>query len=265
MTADDIEEKRVFDDRAGGTELLVACAMGVVSVDVAADRVGRFGVTHRCHPADVAAGGGRVAVATDEDVLLRTREGDEFESTGFGPATAVGFDDDAPVAASPDGHLAQLDPDDTDRAWTEFGRLDAEVRAVDGRLVAAGDGVYRLPGLDFAGLDDVRDVAAAGPLAATGEGLYALGNGWMDELEGAFRVAASTGDRAHAATADAFYQRGPGGWREVALPTAAPPVDVAYGEVPYGVTDDGVVLAAGEAGWRVHPLGVADAVACAVA
>lgn len=264
MTADDIEEKRVFGDRAGGNELLVACALGLLSVDVSADRVGRFGVTHRCHPADVAAGGGRVAVATDEDVLFRARDGDEFEPTGFGPAAVVGFDDDAPVAASPDGRLARLDPDETDHGWTDLGRLDGEVRAIDGRLVATGDGVYRLPGLDYAGLDDVRDVAAAGPLAATGDGLYALGNGWMGELEGAFRVAAA-GDRAHAATAEAFYERGSSSWREVALPTAAPPVDVAYGEVPYGITANGAVLAAGEAGWRAHPLGVDDAVACAVA
>lgn len=281
MAQDDVEEKRVYGDRTGKAELLVAASIGVVSVDVSGGRVGRFGVAHRCDPADVAAAGGRVAVATGEDVLLREPGDEAFEATGFGPAVAVGFDGDAPVAAGPDGRVARLDAGpggdpapDADAGWTDLGHLDAEVRAVDGRILAAADGVHRLPGLDFAGLDDARDVAATGPLAATGDGLYSLGNGWMDELEGEFLVAAVGGGRtraatartatAHAATADAFYERLAGEWSAVDLPVDDPVADVAYGEAAYAITEHGSLIAGGEDGWHAQHLGVGGVVGCAL-
>lgn len=268
---DDVAEKRVYDDRAGKTDLVVAADVGVVGVEVAGDRLGRFGVVHRCDPTDVAAAAGRVAVATGEDLLLRDSGDDAFRATGFGPAVAVGFDGHAPVAAAPDGRVARFESgsDATDagggpNAWTDLGRLETEVRSIDGRLLAAADGVYRLPGLSYAGLDDAWDVATAGPLAATGGGLYSLGNGWMDELAGAFRVAATDGDRAHAAARDAFFERASNGWREVTLPDAGPVVDVAYGDAVYAVTADGLLLAEAGDGWRSHPLGVDGVVGCAV-
>ena len=267
MAPDDVETKRVYGDRAGKSELLVAASLGVLAVDVSADRIGRFGVAHRCDPTDVAAAAGRVALATDQEVLLREPADDGFEATGFGPAVAVGFDGESPVAADPDGRVARLDLDDVGRAdgeqaWTDLGRLDAAVRAIDGRLLAAADGVHRLPGLDYAGLDDARDVAAAGPLAATGGGLYSLGNGWMDEIAGDFRVATAGGETAHGATADALYERSPGGWDALDLPTEGPVVDVAYGDVTYAVTADGGLLAEGEDGWRSQALGVDGVVGC---
>lgn len=268
---DEIEEKRVFGDRAGKTELLVAAGIGVLSVDVSEDLVGRFGVAHRCEPVDVAAGTGLVAVATPTDVLVRRPTDGSFEATAFGPAVAVGIDDGV-IAAGPDGRLARLDgPDPADAeqeapgsgGWTDVGTLDAEVRAIDPPLLATAEGVHRLPGLDYVGLADVYDVAAGGPLAATGDGLYSLGNGWMDELDGVFRVAAAAGDRAHAATDAAFYERRSGEWTEIDLPADSSIVDVAYGEVVYAVTDDGDLLARGEGGWRAHPLGVDGVVGCA--
>lgn len=279
MAQDDVEEKRVYGDRAGKAELLVAASIGVLSVDVSADRVGRFGLAHRCVPADVDASGGRVAVATDEDVLVREPGDDAFVSTGFGPAVAVGFDGEGPVAASPDGRVSRLGGDadgtgDAASTWTDLGRLDTAVEAIDGRLLAAADGVYRLPGLDYAGLDDARDVAAAGPLAATGRGLYSLGNGWMDELEGEFLVAAVGGGRtraatartatAHAATADAFYERLAGEWSAVDLPVDDPVADVAYGEAAYAITEHGSLIAGGEDGWHAQHLGVGGVVGCAL-
>ena len=278
MAQDDVEEKRVYGDRAGKRELLVAASMGVLVVEVSGPRVGRFGVAHRCSPTDVAASGRRVAVATDGDVLVRDPDDEAFEATGFGRAVAVGFDDD-PVAAGPGGRVGRLDVDgrgvddragdDADSAWTDIGHIDAEVRAIDGRLLAAADGVYRLPGPDFAGLDDARDVAAAGPLVATGDGLYSLGNGWMDELDGAFSVATvgegpAGSTTAHAATDAAFFERSSDAWSEVALPVDGPIVDVAYGDVVYGVTADGHVVARDEDGWRSQALGVEGVVGCAV-
>lgn len=258
---DDIAEKRVFADRAGGEELLVAAGAGVVSASVSRGRVGRFGVVHRCSPTAIAAAGGLVAVATDEDVLLRGPDADRFEGAGFGPAVAVGVADGTPVAAAPDGRVAQL----REGGWADLGRVAGAVRAIDGPLLAAADGVYRLPGLATVGLDDVRDVAAAGPLAATAGGLYVLGNGWLLEREGDVRVVAADGDRAHAATADALLARGADGWDEVEHPADGPVVAVAHGTVPYAVTADGTVLAPAEGGWRAAPLGADGVVGCAVA
>lgn len=269
---DEIEEKRVFGDQAGAAQLLVAAGIGVLSVSVAADRVGRFGVIRRCDPTDVATDEGRVAVSTAEDVLVRGRGAEGFAPTGFGPAVAIGFDDGAIIAAGTDGRVARWDPDGDDEmavderaGWSALGALDADVRAIDGRLVAAADGVHRLPGLDYAGLDDVSDVAAAGPLAATADGLYSLGNGWMAEVEGAFRAVEAESDRAHAAGTEGLSERSVGGWRAVDLPVDDPVVDVAYGPVVYAVTASGDVLAEGEDGWRIHPLGVDGVVGCAFA
>jgi len=256
---DDVAEKRVFEDRAGRTDLVVAGSVGVLDVAVAADRLGRFGIAHRCAPVDVAASAGSVAVATEEDVLLRNASAEVFESTGFGPAVAVAYDD-APVAAGPDGRIAAW----RDGGWAEIGRIDTVVRAIDPPLLAATDGVYRLPNLDYVGLDDAYDVAPAGPLAATDEGLYSLGNGWMDELDGSFRVVATEAGRAHAATPDDLYEREAGTWSVASAPTDDPVVDVAYGDCPYAVTADGSLLAHGAEGWRAHQLGVDGVVGCAV-
>ena len=260
---DDVAAKRIFDDRAGEVELLVACEAGVLSVSVSGGSVGRFGLVHRCAPADVAAAGGRVAIATDEEVLLRHPDGAAFEPTGFGPAVAVGFEGATPVAASPDGALARLEVADDAPSWTGLGRLDAAIRAVDGRLVAAADGVHRLPALEYAGLDDVRGVAAAGPLAAAGDGLYSLGNGGLSELAGAFESATAAGGRAHAATADGFFERGPDGWHQVGLPADGRVVDVAYGDVAYAATAGGTLVAEAVDGWRAQPLGVGGVVGVA--
>lgn len=256
----DVAEKRVFDDRTGKTNMVVAADVGILHVEVAGDRLGRFGLAHRCVPTDVAASAGHVAVATDEDVLYRGPGDETLEPTEFGPAVAVGFAD-GPVAAGPDGTVSAWSAG----SWAEIGSIDAEVRALDPPLVAVADGLYRLPDLDSVGLDDVYDVAAAGPLAATAGGLYSLGNGWMDELDGAFRVVGVGPDRAHAATEDTVFEREDGSWHEATVPpTDAPVVDVAYGDCPYAVTVDGTLLAYGPDGWRAHLLGVDGVVGCAV-
>ncbi|MFC6726919.1 hypothetical protein ACFQE1_21580, partial [Halobium palmae] len=60
-----IDEKRVYDDKAGKTQAVVATETGVVVVDVSDDLVGGFALAHRCTARDVAVHGGRIAVATD--------------------------------------------------------------------------------------------------------------------------------------------------------------------------------------------------------
>lgn len=267
-TDDTIEEKRVYSDKAGKVEVFVATELGVLVVDVSGDRVGEFGLDHRCTARDIAASGERVAVATEEDVDLAVGD-TEFESTGFGPAVAVGFRDGTLVAANEDGWVARydagrddegdegnadeergdtntdedidvtdLDASDADIAdrmvWTMVGHVEI-VRAIDGPLVATPDGVYRIEtdSLTHVGLDDVRDISGRGvPLAATDEALYTLGNGWMDVLEGNFRAVTSDGAaRAYAVSMASLYAKDATAddeWHEVDLPTDEPVVDVAY-------------------------------------
>jgi len=223
----DLAADRVYDERAGVQRVFAATGMGVAAVETSGDSVGRFGLARECEARDIAGAGGRLAVATPGDVLVCPVDADgagDWVETGFGPAVAVGFDDDDLLAAAPDGELGRVvdvaaDPTD----WLSVAAVDGAVRAVDGPLVGASDGVYRFTpgGVVDVGLDDVRDVSAAGvPLAATGDGLFRLGNGWLREFDGAVDVVAGTDRpaeggsppgnddrlaRAHAAAGDRLY------------------------------------------------------------
>jgi hypothetical protein len=310
----DIDEKRVFGEHEGGTVVLVGSATGVVRVAVAADRVGEFGLEHRCRARDLASdgeGAEAVAVATDDDVLVRDPagagdrtdadeqggeddragpgDGDEatYRETGFGPATAVGVDRGV-VAAGPGGRIARR----IDGDWFDLATVDGEVRAVDGGFVAASDGVYRATpdGLDEVGLADARDVAAAGPFAATGDGLYRFADGeWRREREGATDVVAAgdasgTGEdseeagegdpdpdgtvdgRAHAAAGDRLFERVDGEWRATGAATDGPVAGVAHGPAAtYAVTERGTLFAAADGTWRPRTLGIRSVVEVVVA
>lgn len=351
-----IDEKRVYAGREGKRDAFVATAMGVVVVAVSGDVVGDFGLEHRGAATAASARGGRVAIATEEGVVIAA--GGSLHALGFGPAVAVGIHDGSVLAADAAGRVARRplpavvraagtddgpsDPDagrdrrgdgtrgggdegddpyaesgadpgsgagadggHGDDAWVTVGRVE-RVRAIDGGLIAAADGVYRVTadGLAPAGLSDVRDVAAAGrPLAATGEGLYALGNGWLRELPGQFRAVASdlqagpdadptaavteavaVGDGVYAksvgattggetgsadASGDATEDRSGAGangdWRAVDCPTDDPVVDVAVVDgVWYGVTEGGTFLVDAGDGPRTQPLGLHDVAALAV-
>jgi len=246
-----IDEKRVYADRTGADEVLIAAEQGVVVASLSGDRVGEFGLDHRAAVHDVAADGDRRAVATDEDVLVG-----DYGPTGFGPAVAVGFHGDALLAAGPGGRIARLDD-----GWTTLGGVETP-RAIDGGMVAAESGVHQVvdDGLRHVGLGGVHDVHGHGmPLAATDDGLYRLGNGWMDELDGAFHVVAvdSADDRAHAAgEAGLFAREAVGEWSAVDVPTDDP-VDVGYTDAAtVAVTETGTLLADAGDGWRTRELGV---------
>ncbi|OLZ42447.1 hypothetical protein A6E15_16410 [Natrinema saccharevitans] len=272
-----IEEKRVYGDREGAITAYVASATGVVRVRVAGDTVGEFGLCERRPARDVATTDEAVAIATDEDVrVARLEDGEDtetFAETGFGPAVAVGADGGELFAAAPDGRIARR-PAGTEE-WTDLeGEGVAAVRAIDGDLVGTDDGVYRVRdgGLDHAGLTDVRDVSAAGvPLAATAEGLYKLGNGWMPIREGPFDAVSADPRsepgrlaRAYAIAGEEIYgYAGDDEWRAIE-DASEPIVDVGYGETTYAVTEAGTFLAAGEDGWRPHPIGVREVTGLAV-
>jgi hypothetical protein len=265
-----IEEKRMYGDRREETVAYLATGQGVATVRVSGDQVGRFGLAHRGTARDVATTEGAVVAATDEAVLVGP---EEFEPLEFGPAVAVGTDRGGDVlAAGEDGRVARY----RDGEWTDLGTV-ADARAIADGFVAAADGLHRVDGDGLAnvGLDAVRDVAVADgvPLAATDEGLYRLGNGWLRERQGPHRVVAAGRGHAHAATAEELFERDGDGWSAVDLPVDEPVVDVDYGECVYAVTADGTFLveadpettADGAGGWRSRSIGLPDVVALAVA
>ncbi len=251
-----IEEKRVYAGSAGRTDAYVATGAGVVRVALSADKVGSFGMIARAPANDVAVcprdGADLLGVATDDGLRIAPIGDDPtFESVGppesggpvgDGPAVAVGVHGDAFIVAGADGRVdrvafgGQSGDEDYHAASPEAGATgpDGDVllspmttdvgkapdpRAVDGPLVAAADGVYRVTETDGAdgatragtvesgdetgdgvtlvsvGLDDACDVAGAGvPLGATATGLYWLGNGWMSAHEGNATAVAADGN-----------------------------------------------------------------------
>lgn len=253
----DIDEKRIFAEQTTAQVAFVAAELGVLTVRLAEDRVGDYGIARRCSPRDIAASGTRVALAA-EDVYL----GDEKEIAGtdFGPSVAVG-DSAGVIAASPHGDLARYH--EASPHWEDIGAV-AAVTAIDGDLVGTESGLYRLPALTPAGLDEVRDIDASGlPLAATKTGLYRLGNGWMDVLTGDFQMVSGPANDefpTYAATPSTCYEHHEGEWQPLELPTTAPIIDAAFGDCPYLLAADGTLLANGGNGWRSHPLGVTGAV-----
>lgn len=266
---DDLAEMRVFAERTGAARLAVAVPSGLVVVSVADDRVGEFGMGHRCSPRDLAVGpegDPRLVVATDEDVLLADGAAvDGLAPSGFGPAVVVTVDGGRRVAGSGAGRIGVHDP----TGWGTVGELPSPPTALDGDLVGTAEGVFRLvdEGLSPAGLTAVADVAHAGgvPLAATADGLYELGNGWLDVLANPVRLVWGAADgRAHAATETTFYGRLEGTWQSVELPTESPVVAIAYGDRSYALDADGDLLIESPDGWRAHALGLEGATAMAV-
>ena len=263
-----IDEKRVYADRSGTVTAYVAADLGVATVSVSGDIVGEFSLVERCTARDVATTARGVAVATDDGVLLG--DGETFERAGDGSAapssaTAVTPLDGDVLAADDEGRVARYDGE-----WTTLGEC-GDIRALDGNLVAAADGVHRVVDDSLApvGLEDVRDVANTGvPYAATPEGLFRLENGWMDVLDGDFHVVDATVPEggasddadvrlAHAATPDALYERMDDDWRERDLPVEESVAGVAYAPgVALSITDQGTLLVDAGDGFRHRALGL---------
>lgn len=251
-----LDEKRVFGARGGSTPVFVATGAGVARVAVAADRVGEFSLVHADPARDVVARDGRLAIASADALVAagdaRLDETGAVEETGFGPATAVGFHD-GPIAAG-GGRVARRTGD----GWTTLAEVP-DVRTVAGQTLAAAGGVFRLDG-SHVGLDGARDVTTDDEvLAATDDGLYALGNGWIPVLDGGFRAVTADGERARAVAADGtLYARdGDREWTDAGAPGDV--VDVALGaDATYAVTGDGTFLADAGDGWRDRSLGLPE-------
>lgn len=243
----------------------MATSPGLVAVAVSNGRVGDFGIALECSPADLAAAADTqaavpypLAVATDQDVLVAaTAQVDALEPTEFGPATAVTVHDGRVLAAASDGELAAY----RGSGWDTIGELPGPATGFDGDLVGTPAGVFRLVdgGLRPAGLADVTDVArAAGmPLVATTDGLYELGNGWLDVLEGTFELVTAAPDgRAHAAGPAGCYTRDDGCWTSLELSGDSPVAAVAYGPRTYVLTAAGDLYVQADPEWSRTPLGI---------
>lgn len=269
-----LDEKRVYDGDERETTVYVASGAGVVAVSVVVDRVGGFELVNTEPARDVAAGPAGIAVATPDGVRLDpcTADGDEsagaggdFRELGRSDATAVSVHGEDVLATTGDDAVARY----RDGEWTTLGSLPG-VSGMDGDMLASDDGVYRAldDGLRHAGLGSAVDVAAAGvPLAATRDGLYQLGNGWIAVADGDFRFVASdpgadagTLGRAHAGTDDVLLEHHDGAW-EVATALDGPVADVAYGDTVYAVSPDGRFVAETPDDWRHQDLGVRDVTA----
>jgi hypothetical protein len=290
-----IEEKRVYAGTAGRTDAYVATESGVVRVALSADKVGAFDMVARDAARDVAAlprddGPDLVAIATAEGVrVARVGADPEFVSLSADPVAAVGAHDGAFLVAGEAGGIERLDVGDDDDTPTaaSTSRIGTvpDPRAVDGPLVAAGDGVYQVTGGDGSGagesallavgLDDARDVAGSGmPLAATGSGLYWLGNGWMTAFGGAAAAVAADGHghamavvdgdlRVHAPDESEWEAAA---WRVADLPVDEDAVALGYGPgISVAVTAAGTLCVDAGDGWRHQVVGVRDAAGVALA
>lgn len=281
-----IDEKRVYSATEGKTDVFVATSAGVARVECSGDLVGEFGLVHRGVARDIAAEGNRLAVATDEDVLVWN--GDAFDGTGFGPVTernnvpqatghspvtAVGYHDSRLIAA---GAGTDRIAEYTDDEWRVLTTEEIDVRAIDGNLFAAASGVYRRSNgmgqgqgqgqIEPVGLNDARDVSTAVvPLVATANGLYQLKNGWEIVLDGDMTLIESDGTRTHAVSDDGLYTRTENGdWERVEPPIEEQIAGVGYGESVYAVTVDGTFLLNTGDGWQTRSLGLPDVCGLAV-
>lgn len=247
-----LEEKRVFEGDGTEVECLLASGTGLVRASVSGDRIGGFDMPLQADVRDVAADADRVLVATGEGIRFGTAAS-TLASTGLDPGTAVGLEEVGWLAADVDGRLARV----SDGEAAHLGQVDG-VTSIDPPLIAAGTGVHKVARLENVGLESVIDVAAKPiPRAATDDGLYRLGNGWMVEREGrATAVAAHHGGRVAAVLDGTLHQFVEDDWTETPLPGDAPAVDIALGPATYAVTAEGTLCVNAGDGWQTRSLGV---------
>lgn len=263
-----LTEKRVFGDRSGSTAVFLGTELGLVVVSVSGEQIGEFSLIYREPVADVAVAEDVVAIATDSGVhTAAIDDGDRsFTRIAHADAVAIAADPDGFLVAGPDGAVRRLG---FDGAIDTIGHTEG-VRAIDSPLIAAADGVYRVEdgSLTGVGLSDVRDVVGRGvPFAATGSGLYTLGNGWMKDVDGSFELVAGDGhESAHAVGADGLFAYTGHAWEAIDPPVAEPIVALAHGAgLLVAATSAGRLCVDAGDGWRNQLLGVTGTRSIAIA
>lgn len=281
------DERLLFGERREESVLFAGTRLGLTSIHVAAGQVGQFELLDRTPVNDLAIDGETLLVANENDV--QWSDGSTLASLGFGPATAVGIDDSWLYAASderagsestgdgPTGErrIARLarariqrtaiDGENGSAEWETVGTV-SDPRRFDGNLLASGEGIVRVSEtLDYLGLDDVRDISAAGPLAATADGLYGRKeskDGWEQLLAGDASAVVDGG-----AIVDGQLFEFDGEWEAVSLPGDTAPCALVFGPMLAVMTEDGTVHIRaepeqthdGRGGWRSQALGVGAA------
>jgi len=286
-----IEEKRVYAGTAGRTDAYVATESGVVRVALSADKVGAFDMVARDPARDAAVlarddGPDLLGIATADGLRVAgVGDAPEFDPLTTDPVVAVGVHDGAFLVADEGDEIDRVEVGNGSSGPTATAiGVASEPRAIDGPLVAAGDGVHRVTGddspsatrtLTAVGLDDARDVAGSGmPLTATGSGAYWLGNGWMTALAGDATAVAADGDGHAMAVVDGdlFVHESDSGewdtetWTATELPVDEEPVALGYGPgVFVVVTDAGTLCVDAGDGWRHQVVGVRGVAGVALA
>lgn len=238
----------------------VASRLGITVVEVADGEVVGYALVHDGTVNDVAeTPDGSIAIATPNGVRIGDEE--EFENTGFASVVAVGGD--PLLAADAKGRVATR----SDDGWDVIGSLPGEVNAIDGDLLATDEGVYQLSEdrLKHVGLEGAADVSAVGvPHAATQDGLYKLGAGWMHVAEGSFTLVCgdpTTAEpgilrRAHAVTPEQLFVYDGEDWGPWHIPVAEPITGMGYADAVYAVSADGTLITAKGGEWRTRSLGI---------
>ena len=279
-----LTEKRVFGAKTDVTDIFVGTDNGVAAVTVSAEQIGAFGLAHRAAATAVTAAGNGIILGTGDGLLAADTDATDrngnvpkpaFEAIGgdtIGAVAAVDLTAEGIVVADVDGTVYRGEHADRITevpTWQRLGTTDG-VRAIDHGLLAAADGVYRIDdqGLTATGLTDVRAITGVGqPLAATGTGLFRLGNGWQPVADGAFRAVAADGHgHAHAVGDSGLLVRSADDeWTTTAPPVAATIVDLAADRgIVAAVTDDGTLCVTAGDGWRHQRLGLPDATHVAI-
>ena len=257
-SADD--ERLLFGERREETRLLAGSDLGVTQIDLAAAQVGQFSLLERCSVRDIAADESTVIVATDEDVFERTDDGPQ--SLGFGPAQAVGIDDDWVYAADGD-RVARLGQEALDDGWETVGAVETPRRFV-GNLLAADRLVCVDDDIESEGLSAVHDISRDEELVATATGLFERRDDECKRvLDGEATAVVAETDRAHAVVDGHLYERDGETWSEQDVP-GAEPHRLAYGQTLVVVDSEGTVHVAadpevthdGHGGWRSQALGL---------
>lgn len=250
----DLAEDRVYSGGGDETLLFLACEQGLVRVRVSGDRVGEFGLETRADARDVAADEDRIVLGTADSFLVGA-DASNLGDTGLGPTDAVGIDDTGWVRGGSDGGVHR----ESERGTRHLGQIN-DIQAIDPPLIGSADGVFLLEDLSHAGLEDVRDVASEPvPRAATGRGLYRLGNGWIEEQGGnATSVSSGKTTELVAVIDGALRSLGEDGWSSSSLSVNERIADVMVGPAIYVITTHGTLLVDAGSGWRSRALGISD-------
>lgn len=267
-TMQTLAEKRVYGDRSGISTVLVGGESGLVVVTISGTSIGEFSMPDTEPIADVRATPlgtllatpdgtyrwgdptgedgtheqsdriGRSDRAQQSDRVGRSDRARRFDCISRPGAVAIGLLGDGLLIGGEDGTIYRLPRErwtgearDSTQHVVELGTV-GEIRSIDGPLIAAADGVYRIDGgLTYVGLDDANDVLGRGtPIAATDDGLYVLGNGWMDAVSGRFdRVAGDGHGTVHAAGEAGLFVKTGDRWERDSLSIDGRIAAIAHG------------------------------------